>query len=158
VLIAMSKEPANAKNVDLHKVDKDVEWVADMLQKTNLEQSKTEPQAESASLTDVPKEECSDVHAGTHKGPNEEDDTGKAILVYDPVHTVQHTLFLKKHYQMLTIESNEQCKRKVKDNTLFYMPKCDQQLVANVIEANLDQLSQILIVGNSIKEWLDKTW
>lgn len=152
VLIAMNR---NGQEVEVeHKKEDDIESVVALIEKATLTQSASNKECVNAAvLQDGTKRDTFAHLAGSNQIQAE-----NSVLVFDPVHNVRHAVFLRKEYHIETIERNEQCKRKVEEKTLFYMPKCDQQLVANVIEANLEQLGKITIVGNSVKEWLTKIW
>jgi len=50
------------------------------------------------------------------------------------------------------IESNEEAKRKIENETLFYMPHCEKYLYNNLLEVNWNAvLSKMVIIGNSFE-------
>ncbi|CAG8440057.1 10460_t:CDS:2 [Funneliformis mosseae] len=76
--------------------------------------------------------------------------TGKAY-VYDPVLTLID-LDILSHYEISIIDINEKAKRKITNQTLFYMPHCPIGLYNNVIASNWEKkkLEKIILVGNRL--------
>ncbi|KAJ1994081.1 hypothetical protein GGI25_000882 [Coemansia spiralis] len=78
------------------------------------------------------------------------------ILAFDPV-TTESDILTYTQVGISMIPVNEQAKRKAAIQTLFYMPHCGQVLYENVVSANwsLEQLSRIMLIGNSLQRYLD---
>lgn len=55
-------------------------------------------------------------------------------------------------YNIELLTENEDCKRKVNENTLFFQPHLDHYLCGNLINANLESLKFVNIIGNEIQD------
>ncbi|EGC32469.1 hypothetical protein DICPUDRAFT_38359 [Dictyostelium purpureum] len=84
-----------------------------------------------------------------------------SIYIYDPVmNEIEKKLVDKIGFKL--IEVNEEGKRKINMSietnnrfTLFYMPFCGRKLYDNVLWANWEDLSKVLIIGNSFDIYID---
>ena len=70
-------------------------------------------------------------------------------LYFDPAFNAHDRAAIESVSGATVMRDNEQCARRVRKPTLFYMPHCHTNLYAAVLEANSDQLAQIIILGNS---------
>ncbi|KAN0037598.1 hypothetical protein ACTFIV_002951 [Dictyostelium citrinum] len=91
----------------------------------------------------------------------------ESIYIYDPVmNNLEKQLISKIGFKL--IEINEEGKRKANYNnnnddndnkkenfTIFYMPFCGRKLYDNVLWANWENLSNIIIIGNSFNLYID---
>eukprot|EP00123_Amoebidium_parasiticum_P007477 comp18148_c0_seq1/m.18896 comp18148_c0_seq1/g.18896 ORF comp18148_c0_seq1/g.18896 comp18148_c0_seq1/m.18896 type:complete len:275 (-) comp18148_c0_seq1:711-1535(-) len=76
---------------------------------------------------------------------------GQAHL-YEPILTPAE----KTAVQLLglqLIDTNEECKRCVSGNTVFYMPHCGARLYNNMLWANWGDLSRVMLLGNSLAHY-----
>lgn len=74
------------------------------------------------------------------------------VSVYDPVLSSKEKDIIKL-LDCLVIERNEEGKRKVECDTLFFVPHCPKQLVNNLLWKNWSKnLSRCIIIGNSFKK------
>lgn len=67
--------------------------------------------------------------------------------IYDPIMSKEDEC-IACHFGFQLLKENDQGKRKVYKNTLFYMPHCGRQLYCNVLCSNWMQLQYITIFGN----------
>ncbi|EAL70353.1 hypothetical protein DDB_G0274921 [Dictyostelium discoideum AX4] len=84
----------------------------------------------------------------------------ESIYIYDPVmNNLEKQLISKIGFKL--IEINEEGKRKANTTnndenfTIFYMPFCGRKLYDNVLWANWETLSNIIIIGNSFNLYID---
>eukprot|EP00941_MAST-03F_sp_MAST-3F-sp1_P002856 g2856.t1 len=79
------------------------------------------------------------------------------LFYFDPLTSTEEKEFLATK-DILCIDKNEEGKRKVERETLFFMPHCDKWLYNNVIWANWGSfLSKIVIIGNTFSTYLENT-
>ncbi len=77
---------------------------------------------------------------------------------YDPIMNAIEIAAME-HFSGIQILQNEEGKRRVSAPTLFYMPHCGKALYNNLLWANwkLENLRNLIIVGNSFSGYVDKT-
>lgn len=74
------------------------------------------------------------------------------VSLYDPALSPEEKEIIKL-LDCLVIETNEEGKRKVDCDTLFFVPHCPKQLVNNLLWKNWGKsLSHCVIIGNSFKK------
>lgn len=74
------------------------------------------------------------------------------MSLYDPVLSPEEKEIIEL-LDCLVIETNEEGKRKVDCDTLFFVPHCPKQLVNNLLWKNWGKsLSQCIIIGNSFRK------
>lgn len=74
------------------------------------------------------------------------------VSLYDPVLSPEEKEIIEL-LDCLAIETNEEGKRKVDRDTLFFVPHCPKQLVNNLLWKNWGKsLSQCIIIGNSFRK------
>ncbi|KAJ2552464.1 hypothetical protein EV175_003299 [Coemansia sp. RSA 1933] len=78
------------------------------------------------------------------------------IMAFDPV-TADADVLTYKRLGVSMISVNEEAKRKAEKRTLFFMPHCEIFLYENLLSANwsVDNLSQIMVIGNSLQRYQD---
>ncbi|EPS69606.1 hypothetical protein M569_05159, partial [Genlisea aurea] len=76
------------------------------------------------------------------------------IDVFDPVISSTEAKVLTS-LGCYVVPLNEQCRRRVTEPTLFFMPHCDIFMYDNVLQANwrADLLSNVIILGNSFERY-----
>lgn len=79
------------------------------------------------------------------------------MYYFDPCSTHFELEFLTECSQVVTITSNEKGRRHIDSKpTLFFMPHCPVSLYENVLYTNWEDLSNLFIVGNSLKLQLER--
>jgi hypothetical protein len=90
----------------------------------------------------------------------------KDVKLYDPIMKLNHSAkvlnqfseFLQSLYRgrLIWLEHNEECRHKIDCQTLFYMPHCSLQMYVNVLRANVNNLHNVIIMGNSFQSYIDR--
>lgn len=57
-----------------------------------------------------------------------------------------------KNFDIELLEKNEDCKRIVDEDTLFFLPHLDHYLTGNLIKTNIKNLKFVTIIGNQLQE------
>ncbi len=61
-------------------------------------------------------------------------------------------------FSITWINKNEECKRSIENQTLFFMPHCTLQMYHNLLSVNWNTsaLSKTILIGNSFQSYIDK--
>ena len=70
------------------------------------------------------------------------------VALFDPL-LDDSELQVIQSYGIDIIGHNEEAKRCIQRNTVFYMPHCEFNLYNNVVDANKDVLQDMIVIGNS---------
>lgn len=71
------------------------------------------------------------------------------LYLYDPVLTESDKTIINS-FGIELLKTNEEGKRRVEKQTLFFMPRCPFELFNNLLEENQHQLSRIMLIGNRL--------
>lgn len=83
---------------------------------------------------------------------------GISLLFYDPCTTPSEAQLMNDEWKIQVITENERGKRRVNGlTTLFFMPHCPRLLYANVLWANWNDLDRVLLFGNSLPLYKERT-
>jgi hypothetical protein len=80
------------------------------------------------------------------------------LLFYDPCTTPSEAFLLRSKWNIQVLSENERGKRLVHGvSTLFFMPHCPLRLYDNVLWANWDMLDKVVLFGNSLHAYSERT-
>lgn len=80
------------------------------------------------------------------------------LLFYDPCTTTCEAKLMTEEFKIQVITENERGKRNVNGLTsLFFMPHCPLLLYANVLWANWEEKSRVILFGNSLPMYQERT-
>lgn len=86
------------------------------------------------------------------------DDESIPLLFYDPCTTPSEASLLQSKWNIQVLSENERGKRLVHGVfTLFFMPHCPLHLYDNVLWANWDMLDKVMLFGNSLSAYSERT-
>jgi len=75
--------------------------------------------------------------------------------INDPIFTEKDLEYIKEH-EMTRIENDlDLWITKQGELSIFYMPHCEKEIYAKVLELNKDNLENIIIIGNSFQRYID---
>ena len=75
--------------------------------------------------------------------------------INDPIFTEKDLEYIKEH-EMTRIENDSDLwTTKKGELSVFYMPHCEKEIYARVLELNKENLENIIVIGNSFKKYVD---
>lgn len=80
----------------------------------------------------------------------------KKIFLYDPIIYIlyddESLINLKNHlkskYNIIMLETNDECKKKIDEACIIYMPHCPKILYYNILKENWKNMNHFILIGN----------